>query len=129
MAEAARLAAKLFEAFSRRDVAAAAQLIAEDAVWRFPGRRGALAGDHRGREAIFAFLMKVSGLTGGTFHADAPEIVGDERVAFYHFRGCAERGGRKLDNDTCLRLEFAQGRLVAAQEWVWDLDHVEEFWA
>ncbi len=129
MAEAARLAAMLFEAFSRRDVAAAAALIAEDAVWRFPGRRGALAGDHQGREAIFAFLMKVAGLTDGTFHADRRENVGDDRVAYCRFRGRAERGGKRLDNDTCLRLEFAQGRLVAAQEWVWDLDHVEDFWA
>ncbi|HNS86718.1 MAG TPA: nuclear transport factor 2 family protein [Parvularculaceae bacterium] len=128
MAIAAQLTRDLFDALHRRDVAAAAALIAEDAVWRFPGRRGALAGDHVGREAIFAFFMKVAGLTQGSFHAERIEIVGDDRVAFFHFIGRAERDGARLENDTCLRLEFSDGRLVAAQEWVWDLDHVDAFW-
>lgn len=129
MNEAERLTRDLFSAFHCRDVAAASALIAEDAVWRFPGRKGALAGTHAGREAIFGFLMKVAGLTGGDFHAEPIEIVANDRVAFYHFRGRATRDGKVLDNDTCLRLEFDVGRLVAAQEWVWDLDHVEAFWS
>ena len=128
MAIAAQLTRELFDALERRDIAAAAALIAEDAVWRFPGRRGALAGEHRGREAIFAFFMKVAGLTDGTFHAERVEIIGDDRVAFFHFVGRATRGDETLENDTCLRLEFSGGRLIAAQEWVWDLDHVDAFW-
>jgi ketosteroid isomerase-like protein len=128
MTEAERLTQDLFAAFARRDLAAAAAMIADDAVWRFPGRRGALAGDHNGRDAIFDFLTKVAGLTEGSFHAAAAEIVGNDKVAFFHFIGHARRGGKTLENDTCLRLEFAGGRLVAAQEWVWDLDHVEKFW-
>lgn len=128
MSEATKLTTALFDAFARRDIAASSALIAEDAVWRFPGRHGALAGAHEGREAIFGFLMKVASLTDGSFHAERIEIVGDDRVAFFHFIGRAQRGGKSLDNDTCLRLEFANGRLIAAQEWVWDLDHVEAFW-
>ena len=129
MNDAERLAKELFAAFGRRDLAAAAALIGEDAVWRFPGESGALAGDHRGREAIFGFLMKAASLAEGSFHAEAVEIVGNDRVAFHHFVGHAARGGKTLRNDTCLRLEFSDGKLIAAQEWVWDLQHVEEFWS
>jgi ketosteroid isomerase-like protein len=128
MNEAERLTRALFDAFARNDVEAVSAMIAPDAAWRFPGRQGALAGVHAGREAIFGFLMKVASLTGGTFHAEAFEIVGGENVAYFRFRGRAERNGKTLDNDTCLRLQFEGGKLVDAQEWVWDLDHVEDFW-
>ncbi len=125
---AAALTEKLFDAFARRDVAAAAAMIAEDAVWRFPGTNGALAGDHSGREAIFAFLFKVMELTGGTFHSERVALAGDERTAFLHFIGRAERNGKHLENPTCLMLVFDDGKLIEAREWVWDLAHVEDFW-
>jgi len=128
MAAAAELTRDLFDALHRRDVAAASALIDEKAVWRFPGRRGALAGDHVGREAIFAFFMKVASLTDGSFRTERIEIVGDGDVAFFHFIGRAQRGEKTLANDTCLRLHFSEGRLIAAQEWIWDLGHVEDFW-
>jgi len=126
---AAALTEKLFDAFARRDVAAASAMIAEDAVWRFPGQRGALAGDHCGREAIFAFLFKVMEMTGGTFHSERVALVGDETCAFLHFIGRAQRGAKQLENPTCLMLVFDGGMLVEAREWVWDLDHVEDFWS
>jgi ketosteroid isomerase-like protein len=126
---AAALTEKLFDAFARRDAAAAAAMIADDAVWRFPGNKGALAGDHQGREAIFAFLFKVIELTGGTFASERVALAGDEHRAFLHFIGRAERGGKQLDNPTCLMLVFSGGKLVEAREWVWDLDHVEDFWS
>ncbi|MEZ5893246.1 MAG: nuclear transport factor 2 family protein [Parvularculaceae bacterium] len=126
---AAMLAADLFDAFARRDMAAATALIAPDAVWMFPGTRGGLAGDHKGREAIFGFLFKVMSLTGGTFHAERHDLIGDDRVAFMHFTGRAERDGKRLENPTCLRLVFENGMLTEAREWVWDLGHVDEFWS
>jgi hypothetical protein len=46
-----------FEAFSKRDVEALAALLADDAVFHFPGR-GPLAGDHRGKDQVLATLAK-----------------------------------------------------------------------
>lgn len=128
MCNAEHLTRELFAALARRDIATVSEMIAPDAAWRFPGRNGALAGTHQGREAIFGFLIEVASLTNDTFHAEPIEIVANDKVAFYRFRGRAERAEMRLDNDTCLRLEFVEGRLVSAQEWVWDLDHVEKFW-
>ena len=125
---AAALTEKLFDAFARRDVSVASAMIAEDAVWRFPGTRGALAGDHQGREAIFGFLFKVMELTGGTFHSERVALAGDDVTAFLHFIGRAERNGKRLENPTCLMLRYDNGKLIEAREWVWDLDHVEDFW-
>ena len=40
----------------------------ENAAWHSPGR-GPLAGDHQGREAVFAQFGRYVGETGGTFKA------------------------------------------------------------
>ena len=69
---------ELFAAFRAGDVAAIDGAIADDAVWRFPGRRGQLAGEHRGKERIFAFLMNVQALTGGTFARQVPLVRGGQ---------------------------------------------------
>lgn len=128
MPDAVALAERLFTAFASRDAEALARAIAPDAVWRFPGRTGQLAGEHCGREAIFRFLLDVMRLTDGTFHMDRRGLVGDDTTAYAEFVGHGSRGGKTLDNPTCLKLVFRDGALVEAQEWVWDLAHVEDFW-
>ena len=119
----------LFDAFARRDVAAVEEALAEDAVWHFPGRRGRLAGSHRGREAIFAFLLGVEELTAGTFSLELEDVVAGDRFAVAMFRGSAAREGRKLDNPTCLKIRVENGRAVEIHEFVWDLFEVDEFWS
>ena len=58
-----------YKAFADNDVATLSEIIPEDAVWHVPGR-SQLAGDYRGRDAIFGYFMKLSELTGGTFKAE-----------------------------------------------------------
>lgn len=129
MSAAVALAERLFAAFASRDIETLTHAIAPDAVWRFPGRTGQLAGEHRGREAIFRFLLDVVSLTDGTFHMDRRGLVGDATTAYAEFVGRGSRAGKTLENPTCLKLVFRDGALVEAQEWVWDLAHVEDFWA
>jgi len=125
----AELVRALFAAFKGGDVAAVDRVIADDAVWRFPGRRGRLAGEHRGKAEIFSFLMNVQSLTAGTFHLELADVVAGDDHAVALFRGHGERDGRTLDNPTALVMRFADGRIVEFREFVWDLDHVEEFWS
>ena len=54
---------ELFAAFHGGDIETIRALVPEHAVWHFPGRRGQLAGTHRGRDAIFRFLLSVRVLT------------------------------------------------------------------
>lgn len=120
---------ELFAAFASGDLATITAVIAEDAVWHFPGRRGKLAGDHVGRAAILRFLAQVPALTDGTFHLDLEHVVADDEWVAVFFRGRASREGRTLDNPTVLRVRLADGTLREVWEYVWDLAHVESFWA
>ena len=120
---------ELFVAFRSADVAAIERVVPADAVWHFPGRAGRLAGAHRGREAIFAFLGRVLELTGGTFELDLHDVLASEAWAVALFTGKAERNGKRLDNPTCLRIRMEEGRAIEVHEFVWDLYAVEDFWS
>ena len=119
----------LFDALAKRDAATAFACIAEDAVWRFPGRRGQLAGEHKGHAAIMGFLGKVMALTGGTFHLEPRDILASDTRAAFLFRGTGEREGRTLDNPTCLVVEIRDGKITRIDEYVWDAYAVDDFWA
>ena len=119
----------LFAAFARADLAAIQAAIPSDAVWHFPGRRGKLAGSHRGRDAILTFLMNVASLTGGSFHLDMEGVLADDHHAIALFRGHGSRHGKTLDNPTCLKMRFANGRIAEVWEFVWDLYAVDDFWS
>jgi len=119
---------ELFAAFRAGDIDTVRAVIAEQAVWHFPGRRGQLAGSHRGREAIFAFLLNVQSLTAHTFHLELIDVLANDMHAVALFRGHAERNGKTLDNPTCLRIRLEHGQVVEVWEFVWDLFAVDEFW-
>jgi hypothetical protein len=125
----ARLVRGLFAAFRARDLAAIQTAVSEQAVWHFPGRRGALAGSHAGRAAIFAFLGKVMTLTDESFRLELEDVAASDTNAIALFRGSGVRHGRTLDNPTCLRMRIEAGRIVELWEYVWDLYAVDEFWA
>lgn len=125
---AARLR-QLFDAFHAADLNTILEVLPEDAVWHFPGRSGRLAGSHRGRDAILAFLLEVQSLTDGTFRIDLIDIVANDDRAVVLFRGMGERGGKALDNPTCLHVRMLDGRPVEMWEFVWDLYRVDDFWS
>jgi ketosteroid isomerase-like protein len=120
---------QLFAAFGAADVDLIWTMIPEDAVWHFPGRRGRMAGQHRGREEIFAFLMKVQELTEGTFHLDLIDVTANDQLGVAFFRGHGTRNGKVLDNPTCLRMRFENGQVKELWEFVWDLYDVDDFWS
>lgn len=124
----ARLLRTLFEALGRRDAVGAFACIAEDAVWRFPGRQGQLAGEHKGHAAIMAFLGRVMALTGGSFHLEPTDMLASDTRAAFLFRGTGAREGRTLDNPTCLVVEVREGKIVRFDEFVWDAYSVDAFW-
>lgn len=125
---AARVRA-LFDAFRSGDLAVLTTVLAEEAVWHFPGRRGRLAGDHVGRAAILGFLLQVPALTGGTFALELLDVLANDDRAVALFRGRATREGKTLDNPTCLVMRLDGDLVVELWEFVWDLAHVEDFWA
>jgi len=125
----ATLVRSTFEAFRNADVATIQSMLPAHAVWHFPGRGGQLAGTHRGRDAIFAFLVNVQALTDHTFHLDLHDVIANDRHAIALFTGHGTRNGKTLENPTCLRMRIENSQIVEMWEFVWDLYHVDDFWA
>jgi len=119
----------LFAAFQTRDLDAIRSALSETAVWHFPGRTGKLAGAHSGHAGIFGFLARVGELTGGSFELELESVIANDDYGVAFFRGRGRRGGRELDNPTCLKIRLQDGRATEIWEFVWDLYAVDEFWA
>ena len=68
-----------YAAFAKGDFAALNDLFAEDIMWHEPGRNQ-LAGDFRGREAVYEMFGRLMEITAGSFHLDLQTVfANDER--------------------------------------------------
>ena len=118
-----------YRAFGEEDLATLAEVFDPAASWHTPGR-SALAGAHRGRDAIFAQFARYGGETNGTFKAALRSVLaGDDGVAVALHHNTAERKGKHLDVECCLSVEVANGRIIAVREYFQDLYAWDDFWA
>jgi hypothetical protein len=117
-----------YAAFNSGDMKTLTELFDQSATWHTPGR-SPIAGDHKGREAIFAQFGRYGGETGGTFKAALLQVLksDDGRVIGIH-RNTAERGGKRLDVGCCIVFEFKNGRVIDGREHFYDLYAWDEFW-
>ena len=119
---------RFYAAFAARDLAAMQASFTPDAVWHLPGR-GAIAGEHRGWQAIYDdFLAKTGPLSGGTLRAGLMDIaVGtDHIVAIQH--ATAEHDGRRLDVTGCQLMRMAGGRIAEVTGHYSDQYAFDAFW-
>src|SRR3990170_1151492 len=63
-----------YEAFNTADMKTLTEIFDESASWHTPGR-GSLAGDHKGREATFAYFGRLGQETGGTFQGQVAALA------------------------------------------------------
>lgn len=127
--ENAELVRRGYAAFNTADIETLTELMDENASWHTPGR-SPLAGDHEGRDAVFAQFGRYGGDTNGTFKADLKQVFtsDDGRViALQHTS--AERNGRTLDTDCCIVFEIENGRMTSGREYFFDLSNWDEFWS
>lgn len=118
-----------YAAFNAADIATLSVLVSENASWHTPGR-SRIAGDHIGRDAVFAQFGRYGGETNGTFRADLKQVFGSDNgrvVALHHNSG--ERNGRRLDSDCCIVFQVENGRIVSGREHFFDLHNWDAFWA
>ena len=125
----AALVRRGYEAFNTADIEALTELFDENASWHTPGR-SPIAGDHNGREAVFAQFGRYGGETGGTFKATLQRVLTDEdgRVIGIH-HNTAERNGKKLDVYCCIVFEIRDGRLLDGWECFENLYAWDDFWS
>ena len=118
-----------YAAFNSGDMKTLTELFDENASWHTPGR-GRIAGDYKGRDAVFSQFGRYGGETAGTFKATLQRVftTEDGRVVGLH-QNSAKRNGKQLDVSCCLVFELKDGRVTDGREYVYDLHAWEEFWS
>ena len=124
----AALVERLYAAFEAGDKEALKKLIAEDAVWHVPGSTE-VSGDHRGHEAIFAYLQKLAELSGGTFRAELIDVLASDMHAAALAAAMGERGDRVLEQTYLLFLRIENDRIVEARLFNEDEEAFQAFWS
>ena len=127
--ENAEVVRRGYAAFNAADIKTLTELMPENASWHTPGR-SRIAGDHRGREAVFAQFGRYGGETKGTFKADLQQVFGSDDgrvVAIHHNSG--ERNGKRLDVGCCIVFQVKDGQMISGREHFFDLYNWDEFWS
>jgi uncharacterized protein len=118
-----------YQAFNAGDMKTLTELFDENASWHTPGR-SSLAGDRKGRAAVFAQFGRYASETGGTFKATLQHVLKSDgdRVIGVH-RNSAKRNGKQLDVYCCIVFEFKNGRVTDGREYIYDLYAWDAFWS
>ena len=85
-----------YAAFAKGDFESLNDLFAEDVVWH-EASRNQLAGDYRGREAVYGFFGRIMELTEGSFHIDVQALLADDDHGVALVNETASRGGRRAE--------------------------------
>jgi ketosteroid isomerase-like protein len=111
-----------YECFAKGDLEGALADMADDCVFHFGGD-GPNSGDHKGREAIAAALIKNFELTGGVWALDIKGIYANEQHAAVVLHETASRpDGATIALDEVHVLRLRDGKVVD----LWDLpDDIE----
>jgi len=127
--ENAEIVRRGYAAFNTADMTTLTELIDESASWHTPGR-SPIAGDYRGRDAVFGQFGRYGGDTDGTFEAALKDVFtsDDGRVIGLHHNS-AERNGKRLDTDCCIVFDVENGRIVSGREHFFDLGNWDAFWS
>ncbi|GAB2924154.1 nuclear transport factor 2 family protein [Streptomyces heilongjiangensis] len=125
----AQLVRTCYEAFSRGDMDTLRGLSTADCTHHVPGSH-MLSGDHKGQDSMVQLYQRLFDETGGTFNVDLSHVCVDGRghVVAVH-RYTAERGGKRIDQVSCLVFRIVGDKITDIDECQEDLDEVEEFWS
>jgi hypothetical protein len=119
-----------YHAFNTGDIHALNELFVEKASWHTPGR-SRIAGEHDGRNAVFAQFGRYGGEIQGTFTAALRQVLASEDGCvvggLHHNSGV--RHGKRLDTDCCNEFEVRDGRIVSGRKHFFDLHAWDAFWA
>ncbi len=116
------------DAFNRNDVAAVAEHVRADFVYRIPGR-SIVAGEFHGVAGFVEALARLRDESGGTIDIAPTAVLADDDNLIARARVTAERGGRRLATENCYALRFVAGKVADGQVFLSDPEQVEDFWA
>ena len=117
-----------YDAFARGDMAAIAELFADDIAWHVPGNNP-LAGDYRGKDNVLAFFGKSVELTGGTLRVEVHDILANDEHGVALIHSSAQRGGKSLDDHGVQVFHIRDGKAVETWTHQGDQAANDEFWS
>jgi uncharacterized protein len=101
-----------YKAFGEGDMEALGSLMTDDVVHVNPGNNR-FTGEHKGKDAVFAFYGGLMEASGGTYNAELQSVEeqGDDTVVSKH-RGTAQRGDQKMDTTEILTFTIKNGKIT-----------------
>jgi len=104
-----------------------AELLADDVVWHVPGS-SSIAGDHRGRQAVFEYFRTRRRLVDNSMQLHPGEMLADGDTVVQRVDGSARIGGEPVSWSTVGVYRFEAGRV--AEVWLvpTDLAKFERIW-
>jgi uncharacterized protein len=84
-----------YAAFANGDFGALNDLFAEDILWHVSGR-SQLAGEYRGRDAVYGFFGRLMEATEGSFHLDVHAVLADDAHGVALVVTTGSRAGRSI---------------------------------
>ena len=115
------------DAFNRNDVAAVAEHVSADFVYRIPGR-SIVAGEFHGVDGFVEALARLRDESGGTIDITPTAVLADDDNLIARAHVTAERRGRRLATENCYTLRFVDGKVAEGQVFLSDPEQVEDFW-
>jgi uncharacterized protein len=117
-----------FAAFGTGDMATLGQLFADDVVWH-NGGRSPIAGDYKGKDAVFGFFAQLAQRTGGTFRVDIHDVLANDEHVVALTTGTAERAGKRLSDNGVQIFHVKDGKVT--EQWFYPGDQyaADEFWS
>jgi ketosteroid isomerase-like protein len=100
-----------YAAFAKGDLAALNDLFAEDLLWH-TGGRSQIAGDYRGREAVYRLVSKIMEITEGSFQLDLHAVFADDEHGVALVVATASRGGRSITVNEAHVFHLRDGKVV-----------------
>jgi ketosteroid isomerase-like protein len=129
VAENLELVRRGYAAFSAGDVDTLRTIMAPDVVHTVPGT-SAIAGAHKGIDAVLALYANLYELSKSTMRVDLEHVVsdgGDQVIAIH--TSSAEREGKSMTSREALLFTIRDGRVIEIQDFFDDIDAQDRFWA
>jgi ketosteroid isomerase-like protein len=118
-----------FAAFNAADMAGLAELLDENVSQHMAGSNPVFAGDHYGRDNVFAMYGRLGETSGGTFRAELEHVWANDNTAIALYRAVAERDGRRLDMRNALVFSISNGKVTKLVDIADDVEEQDAFWS
>ena len=119
---------KGYAAYSSGDIAVLNDLFADDVLWHIAGR-SQIAGDYKGRDAVFGFFGKLMELSDGTTAIDVHDILANDEHGVALVTGTGTRNGKSFSGQDVHTFHFRDGKVVEFWDSPLDQYEADDFWS